>query len=208
MCGSGTFLCEAAMMALDKAPGLERSFALQKLNTHDESAWARLRQSARERVRSVSALPIFGSDRYGEFLELARANLRALGVDRLVKLKQADILEMPAPARSGMLVTNPPYGVRLDDQEVLAALYPRLGDALKKKYAGWISLHLHCGSAASEAHRPRRFAAHAALQRRARMPALRVQARCRQHAAEGTKGESGVKECMRVKVCTSAPSQE
>ena len=137
MCGSGTFLCEAAMMALDRAPGLERSFAFQKLSTHDEPAWARLRQSARERVRSVAALPIFGSDRYGEVLELARANLRALGVDRLVKLKQADILEMPAPARSGILVTNPPYGVRLDDQEVLAALYPRLGDALKRKYADW-----------------------------------------------------------------------
>ena len=137
MCGSGTFLCEAAMMALDRAPGLERNFAFQKLSTHDEPAWARLRQGARERVRSVAALPIFGSDRYGEVLELARANLRALGVDRLVKLKQADILEMPAPARSGILVTNPPYGVRLDDQEVLAALYPRLGDALKRKYADW-----------------------------------------------------------------------
>jgi putative N6-adenine-specific DNA methylase len=137
MCGSGTFLCEAAMMALDRAPGLERNFAFQKWSTHDEPAWARLRQSARERVRSVDALPIFGSDRYGDVLELARANLRALEVDRLVKLKQADILEMPAPARSGILVTNPPYGVRLDDQEVLAALYPRLGDALKRKYADW-----------------------------------------------------------------------
>jgi putative N6-adenine-specific DNA methylase len=137
MCGSGTFLCEAAMMALDKAPGLERTFAFQKLRFHNESVWTKLRRDARGRVRSVPVLPIFGSDRYGEVLELARANLRALGVDGLVKLKQADILEMPAPARSGILVTNPPYGVRLDDQEVLAALYPRLGDALKRKYAGW-----------------------------------------------------------------------
>jgi putative N6-adenine-specific DNA methylase len=137
MCGSGTFLCEAAMMALDKAPGLERTFAFQKLHIHDEAVWSGLKRRARERVRSVSALPIFGSDRYGEVLELSRADLRSLGVDRLVKLKQADILDMPAPARSGTLVTNPPYGVRLDDQEVMAALYPRLGDALKKKYAGW-----------------------------------------------------------------------
>jgi putative N6-adenine-specific DNA methylase len=137
MCGSGTFLCEAAMMALDKAPGLERTFAFQKLSIHDEPAWAKSRRSARERVRRAAALPIFGSDRYGEVLALARENLLALGVERLVKLKQADVLEMPAPARSGILVTNPPYGVRLDDQEVLAALYPRLGDALKRKYAGW-----------------------------------------------------------------------
>jgi putative N6-adenine-specific DNA methylase len=137
MCGSGTLLCEAAMVALDKAPGLERAFAFQKLSMHDEAAWAALKRRARERVRSAAVLPIFGSDRYGDMLELARANLRALGVERLVKLKQADILEMPAPARSGILVTNPPYGVRLDDQDVLAALYPRLGDALKRKYAGW-----------------------------------------------------------------------
>ncbi len=137
MCGSGTFLCEAAMMALDKAPGLERTFAFQKLHVYDEAVWVGLKGRSRERVRSVAALPIFGSDRYGEVLELARSNLRGLGVERLVKLKQADILEMPAPARSGILVTNPPYGMRLDDQEVLAALYPRLGDALKKKYAGW-----------------------------------------------------------------------
>jgi putative N6-adenine-specific DNA methylase len=137
MCGSGTFLCEAAMMALDKAPGLERTFAFQKLHVYDEAVWVGLKVRARERVRTVAALPIFGSDRYGEVLELARSNLRGLGVEHLVKLKQADILEMPAPARSGTLVTNPPYGVRLDDQEVLAALYPRLGDALKRKYAGW-----------------------------------------------------------------------
>ena len=137
MCGSGTFLCEAAMMALDRAPGLERPFAFQKLSIRDEAIWARLRQSARERMRSVGALPIFGSDRYGDALGLARANLHALGVEALVRLKQADIVEMPPPAHSGVLVTNPPYGVRLDDQEVLAALYPRLGDALKRKYAGW-----------------------------------------------------------------------
>ena len=52
-------------------------------------------------------------------------------------MKQADVLEMPPPAPSGVIVMNPPYGVRLQDQQGLAELYPRLGDALKKKYAGW-----------------------------------------------------------------------
>lgn len=137
MCGSGTFLCEAAMIALDRAPGLERDFAFRKLRGHDERAWDALRAKARARVRSPGSLPVFGSDRYGEALKLARANLVSLGVERLVTLKQADVLEMPAPAASGILVTNPPYGVRLNDQEALAELYPRLGDALKKKYAAW-----------------------------------------------------------------------
>jgi putative N6-adenine-specific DNA methylase len=64
-------------------------------------------------------------------------NLTALKVEDHVVLKQADILEMPAPDASGVLITNPPYGVRLQDQDAVAALYPKMGDALKKKYAGW-----------------------------------------------------------------------
>lgn len=137
MCGSGTFLCEAAMIALDRAPGLARNFGFEKLASFDQRAWQRLKDAAQARVRVEPGCAIYGSDRYGEALKLARANLEALGVDRHVTLKQADVLEMPAPAPAGTLVTNPPYGVRLQDQQSLAELYPRLGDALKQKYAGW-----------------------------------------------------------------------
>jgi 23S rRNA (guanine2445-N2)-methyltransferase len=137
MCGSGTFLCEAALMALDRPPGLERDFAFQRLANYDEAAWSAIKAAARRRIRKPSTLPIFGSDRYGEALKLTRVNLHALGVDHLVTLKQADVLEMPPPMPSGLLVANPPYGVRLEDQQALAALYPKIGDALKKKYAGW-----------------------------------------------------------------------
>jgi putative N6-adenine-specific DNA methylase len=137
MCGSGTFLCEAAMIALDRAPGLDRPFAFETLSTFDAGAWRTLKERARERVRRAGELSIFGSDRYGEALKFAKANLAALGVESRVTLKQADVLEMPPPANAGTIVTNPPYGVRLQDQDALAALYPKLGDALKKKYAGW-----------------------------------------------------------------------
>jgi len=137
MCGSGTFLSEAALIALDKAPGLGRTFGFEKLDVFDPRAWNALKSAARARVRKPESLPIYGSDRYGDALKLARANLTAVGVERLVTLKQADVLEMPPPAPSGIIVTNPPYGVRLQDRESLAALYPKLGDALKKKYAGW-----------------------------------------------------------------------
>ena len=137
MCGSGTFLCEAAMIALDRAPGLEREFGFQKLSMFDTRAWNGLRDAARARVRTPERMEIYGSDRYGDALELARANLAAIGVGGLVSLKQADVLEMPPHAPSGVIVMNPPYGVRLQDQHSLAGLYPKLGDALKKKYAGW-----------------------------------------------------------------------
>jgi putative N6-adenine-specific DNA methylase len=137
MCGSGTILCEAAMIATNRAPGLDRGFGFEKLAVHDAGAWTRAKDAARRALATPEELSIYGSDRYGEALKLARANLSALGLERAVRLKQADVLEMPAPTESGILVTNPPYGVRLQDQDALAQLYPRLGDALKKKYAGW-----------------------------------------------------------------------
>lgn len=137
MCGGGTFLCEAAMIALARAPGLEREFGFEKLAMFDATAWQKLKEAARARVRTPQHLGIYGSDRYGDALELARENLGALGVEHLVSLKQADVLEMPPPAPAGVMVMNPPYGVRMQDLQTLAELYPKLGDALKKKYAGW-----------------------------------------------------------------------
>jgi putative N6-adenine-specific DNA methylase len=137
MCGSGTFLCEAALIATDRAPGLDRGFGFEKLSRFDARTWERLKDDARQRVRRTERLAIYGSDRYGEALKLARANLAAIDASASVELKQADVREMRPPAAAGVLVTNPPYGVRLQDQNSLAELYPQLGDALKKKYAGW-----------------------------------------------------------------------
>ena len=97
---------------------------------------ARGNACAKRRARARD-LGIFGSDRYGDAVKLARENLEALGAADAVPLKQADVTEMPAPAATGVLVTNPPYGVRVSDQQKIAELYPRLGDALKKKFSGW-----------------------------------------------------------------------
>jgi putative N6-adenine-specific DNA methylase len=137
MCGSGTFLCEAALIATNRAPGLDREFGFEKLSNFDAPAWKALKAAAASRVRKAGRLEIYGGDRYGDALKLARSNLAQLGLEGAVELKQADATEMPPPAASGVIVTNPPYGVRLEDQEKLAELYPKLGDALKKKYAGW-----------------------------------------------------------------------
>jgi len=82
-------------------------------------------------------LPIYGSDLYGDELKTARSNVSAAGLDGVVQLKQANVVEIPAPAASGVIVTNPPYGVRLGDSNDLAALYPKLGDALKQRFSGW-----------------------------------------------------------------------
>ena len=138
MCGSGTIVTEAAMIAAGRAPGNARTFGFQKLDWFDGPAWQRIKQTARDRVRPAPSAPsIFGSDIAAGALAMARSNLAAAHLAEFVRLDQADVLERPAPASSGILVANPPYGIRLADQDKLAALYPRLGDALKQRFPGW-----------------------------------------------------------------------
>ena len=141
MCGSGTFLIEAAEMALDIAPGLSggklREFAFTKLNSFDRPAWDAQVAEAKQRIKPGTLLPIFGTDKYGYAVTDARENLSANGLLEFVHLKQVSILEVAAPATSGVLVTNPPYGERLGETTDLAELYPKLGDWLKQRFAGW-----------------------------------------------------------------------
>ena len=137
MCGSGTFLLEAAQIALDIAPGLGRRFAFEKLKNFAARRWRGLLQQSTARQKPGAPLSIYGSDLSGEALQSARANLAAAGLKEVVSLKQANILEISAPAKEGIIVTNPPYGVRLGELQELAELYPKLGDVLKKKFSGW-----------------------------------------------------------------------
>ena len=137
MCGAGTFLTEAAEIALDRAPGRARDFAFARLARFDARVWDRLLAAALEREQPVRTLPIWGSDLYGRSLGHAVLNVREAGLEAAVQLKQVNLLELSAPGASGMLVTNPPYGVRLGEKEQLAKFYPELGTVLKRKFAGW-----------------------------------------------------------------------
>jgi putative N6-adenine-specific DNA methylase len=136
MCGGATFLAEAAAMARARAPGLKRAFGFERLAAFDAPLWERIRN---ENARAPSAAPLelFGSDNDPKALASARRNLAEAGVERWVKLEQSDVLERPAPAPAGILIANPPYGERMGSPEELAAFYPKLGDALKKRFAGW-----------------------------------------------------------------------
>jgi putative N6-adenine-specific DNA methylase len=137
MCGAGTFLSEAAEMSLGWAPGRGRGFGFEKLLRFDARAWERMREKASAAETAVKPLPIYGSDLYGRSLGNAAMNLRDAGLEGAVTLKQANLLELSAPAAEGVLVTNPPYGVRLGEKEQLAEFYPQLGTLLKQKFAGW-----------------------------------------------------------------------
>ena len=137
MCGSGTILLEAAHMALEIAPGLGRHFAFETFKNFDARRWRELMQQSGARQKPRAPLAIYGSDLSAAVLNAARANLMASGLEKIVSLKRADVLEIAAPAQEGIIVTNPPYGVRLGEQQALAEFYPKLGDVLKKQFTGW-----------------------------------------------------------------------
>ncbi|MGQ0545198.1 MAG: THUMP domain-containing class I SAM-dependent RNA methyltransferase [Betaproteobacteria bacterium] len=134
MCGGATLLVEAAAMARGRAPGAKRSFGFEKLKGFDAEVWNAVKGETRP---VASQLEIFGSDSDAKAIASARRNLAAAGVERWVKLERADVLERAAPAPGGVLIANPPYGERLGSAEALARFYPRLGDALKQRFAGW-----------------------------------------------------------------------
>ena len=137
MCGSGTFLIEAAQMSLNIQPGIARGFAFEKLKNFDATAWNTMREKAIAAQLPARPLELYGSDLYGDALKTAWRNLDEAGLSECVELKQANVLEISAPAEHGMLVANLPYGERMGELDELAELYPKLGDALKKKFGGW-----------------------------------------------------------------------
>jgi len=137
MCGSGTFLLEAAQIAHDIAPGSRRNFAFERLKGFDPEAWRRMRESALAGEKPAAWAQLFGADISPQSVRAATANLDRAGLLDAAELIQSDILDVAAPADHGILVCNPPYGVRLEEQDTLATLYPQLGTALKRHFAGW-----------------------------------------------------------------------
>lgn len=137
MCGSGTFLIEAALMATHRAPGLNRKFGFEKLRNFEAKAWETLHQQvAAQENKSIKTI-IYGYDRSGDAITDARQNVATLGLEQRIELKQCSFEDSKPPMPAGTLITNPPYGVRMEELDDLAAWYPTLGDILKQRYSGW-----------------------------------------------------------------------
>ena len=130
-------LLQALCKALGIAPGSRREFGFERLEGYDARLWRELRERAKAREHRDRPVAIFGADLYGAEIAKTRAAVEAAGLERTVQLKQANLLELSPPAPAGVLVANPPYGVRLGEDAELAAFYPQLGDALKARFAGW-----------------------------------------------------------------------
>ncbi|HOP40589.1 MAG TPA: THUMP domain-containing protein, partial [Geobacteraceae bacterium] len=146
MCGSGTLPIEAALKASCRAPGLTRSgFGFQRWPSFDSLAWTALLREAREQVRESLQSPVIGSDMSGKALGMARKNAERAGVGELISFSRASFDEGAPPASPGILLCNPPYGVRLSEEGQLRALYKKLGDTLKRSYTGYTAYVL-CGN--------------------------------------------------------------
>jgi putative N6-adenine-specific DNA methylase len=135
MCGSGTFVIEAAEIAAGLQPGRSRRFAFEQLATFDSAAWQRMRGKS-ERHRPE--IRLYGSDRDAGAVAMSRANAERAGVAALTEFKQQPISDLiPPEGKPGLVIVNPPYGSRIGDRKQLNALYRALGTTLVARFGGW-----------------------------------------------------------------------
>ena len=133
MCGSGTFVLEAAEIALRLDSGRARDFTFQSLPTFDAKAFAAMPSPPRE-----AAHPVFGSDRDAGAVKMSNANAARAGVDHIATFHHAPISEITPPTDTpGLIICNPPYGSRIGNKKPLFGLYSAFGARLKEHFQGW-----------------------------------------------------------------------
>lgn len=140
MCGAGTLVIEAALIACNKAPGLTREqFGFERWKQHDADAWQTIVADAEAAVSTPRRVVAYGFDADDEAIELARANAERAGVATSVRFavsRCADV-RRPGKVRRGVVVTNPPYGERLGGKPAARQAYAELGSVLRGQFEGW-----------------------------------------------------------------------
>jgi putative N6-adenine-specific DNA methylase len=143
MCGSGTFLIEAALIKANIAPGLfRRKFGFEKLKNFDENVWNNLVQEATEAEIETDEVSLFGSDRSKQAIAMATENAKRAGVEHMISFEVKAVEDLEAPAQEGLVVTNPPYGERIGDKRFLIDDYKDLSYVLKNRFQGYTSFVL------------------------------------------------------------------
>ena len=143
LCGSGTLPLEAGLKALNIAPGLFRQkFGFESFPDFDRQLWQMMLAEAKNsRIHELKA-PIWGSDRDADVLTQAYGNAVRCGIEHQIQFTQTELASVEAPADSGMIICNPPYGERLGEAQELGALYKTLGDIFKQRFKGWTAFIL------------------------------------------------------------------
>jgi putative N6-adenine-specific DNA methylase len=136
-CGGGSIVIEAGLIAAGKAPGVGRRFAFERLPNFSRSQWEACRAEARAMERHMDDVRIMGGDMDPRAVQAALTNVKAAGFEGMIHLRQADALSLPRPPETGIMVSNPPYGVRLRQNEQIDQLYRKLGHWLKRSLYKW-----------------------------------------------------------------------
>lgn len=132
MCGSGTFLIEAAMIAANIAPGMKRRFLSETWeNLIEKDLWKECFKEARDMVNTDISVDIQGYDIDGDIIKAARDNAKRAGVEHLIHFQQRGISDLHHPKKYGFIFTNPPYGERLEEKKALPDLYQQIGQAYR-----------------------------------------------------------------------------
>lgn len=135
MCGSGTFVIEAAEIAAGLSPGRTRSFAFEQLASFDAAAWRSMREL---RANAAPAFKFYGSDRDTGAVRMSQANAERASVAAFTHFHQHTVSDLPRPdGPPGLVMVNPPYGARIGDKKSLLSLYRALGQTLTSRFAGW-----------------------------------------------------------------------
>jgi putative N6-adenine-specific DNA methylase len=135
MCGSGTFVIEAAEIAARLNPGRARHFAFEKFVNFDPAAWEKMRSVQRE---ASPDFHVYGSDRDEGAVKMSSENAARAGVTALTEFKQQTISDITPPTSApGLVIVNPPYGTRIGDKQKLLPLYQTLGEVLRTRFANW-----------------------------------------------------------------------
>ena len=138
MCGSGTLAIEAAMIALERAPGLLRSnFGFMHLKGFNKSSWDTLRRKIRAASKDKLNGRIIATDISRQAVETAKKNALTAGVDRLIEFGVCDYSDTPTPSSGGVVILNPEYGERMGEEDKLKETYKEIGDFFKKKCQGY-----------------------------------------------------------------------
>ena len=132
-CGSGTFPIEAAMMACNIAPGMNRSFLAEEWrNVIKRKCWYEAMDEAGDLVEEDVQVDIQGYDADGAVVRIARQNAQEAGVGHLIHFQEREVKDLSHPKKYGFIITNPPYGERLEDKENLPGLYQSFGESFKR----------------------------------------------------------------------------
>lgn len=137
MCGSGTLLLEGAAMALGQPAGGGREFGLMRWRDFDRRLWERLLQEERAAAASSLNVPVLGFDRDPKAIIACRENARRAGLEYAISFDRRPFEETEPCGHQGVLVMNPPYGVRMGDRSELEALYRKIGEVFKRRFTGW-----------------------------------------------------------------------